>query len=151
MIPLTDGHILTLINQHDIKEQSDLQRLLQKKGFNIPQATLSRRLKKLNIHKINGIYKILEIAPSSLPYVTNIHMTDSNLIVMNTEPGNANRLAYFIDQKYIDLKSHGPQKNTCFVGTIAGDDTVFIAIDRKKNIKIALQLLQMDFPYLNLS
>lgn len=145
---LTDGHILTIIQQQEIREQSDLQTILHEKGFDIPQATLSRRLRKLNIHKINGVYKILENAPSSLPYVTNLHITDSNLIVMHTEPGNANRLAYFIDHKYVDFKNHGNQKNTCIIGTIAGDDTVFIAINRKENMKIALQSLQLDFPYL---
>lgn len=38
-------HILNIIQNHEILEQSDLQTLLKERGHNIPQATLSRKLK----------------------------------------------------------------------------------------------------------
>ena len=55
-----DGHILNIIQNSQISEQSELQDLLQNRGFDIPQATLSRRLKKLKIAKVAGVYQVVE-------------------------------------------------------------------------------------------
>lgn len=40
-----DGHILSIVQTQEIPEQIDLQNKLKERGYDIPQATLSRRLK----------------------------------------------------------------------------------------------------------
>ena len=44
-----DSQILNIVRSRTIREQMELQNLLEKNGYNVPQATLSRRLKKLKI------------------------------------------------------------------------------------------------------
>src|SRR4051812_7274221 len=96
-----ESQIINIIQSHKIREQSELQGLLKKIGYDIPQATLSRKLSRLKIAKINGVYQIVEFNLPSLPVVLNIQVSDSGLIVLHTHPGHANVIAYFIDQKYI--------------------------------------------------
>src|SRR5258707_125806 len=103
-----DGHILNIIQNHDIFEQSDLQVILKERGYDTPQATLSRRLKKLKIAKVSGVYKVIEFAQPHLPLVLNMQVSESGLIVLHTQPGNANNLAYFFDQKYVTYSPKDP-------------------------------------------
>ena len=105
-------------------EQSDLQEALKSKGVDMPQATLSRRLKKLNIAKVNGVYQVVK--QSSATPITRITQLSPNLIIINTLPGHANSVAYVIDEEFVVDESFG------ISGTIAGDDTIFIAVDSKQ-------------------
>ena len=145
-----DNHILNIIQNNEIQEQIVLQKLLQDRGYDIPQATLSRRLKKLKIAKIEGVYKIIEFRVSHLPLILNMQVSDFGLIILHTSPGNANNLAYFFDQKYIkipiDKKSDSP-----IIGTIAGDDTVLIIIRKQDDIKKVISIILNEFPYLQYS
>lgn len=144
---LLDSLILTIVQTQNIIEQSELQQSLKHRGYDIPQATLSRRLKKLNIAKVAGSYKIIDYNQPGLPLVVNIQVSDYGLIVLQTHPGNANSLAYFIDRKYV---AYNPQKptNSGILGTIAGDDTVLLIIKSKNNLEKIMGLLKEDFPYL---
>ena len=144
---LLDSLILTIIQTQNIIEQSELQQSLKHRGYDIPQATLSRRLKKLNVAKVAGAYKIIDYNQPGLPLVVNIQVSDYGLIVLQTHPGNANSLAYFIDRKYV---TYNPQKptNSGILGTIAGDDTVLLIIKNKHNLGKIMGLLKADFPYL---
>lgn len=144
---LLDDLILTIVQTHPITEQSDLQQSLKNRGYDIPQATLSRRLKKLNIVKIAGTYKITDYNQPGLPLVVNIQISDYGLIIMQTHPGNASSLAFYLDRKYVN---YNPQHttNSGILGTIAGDDTVLLIIKNKENLEPVLELLKKDFPYL---
>lgn len=144
-----DGHILSIIQNHEIVEQLDLQKILKERGHEIPQATLSRRLKKLNIAKIAGIYKIIDLNMPNLPLVLNLQVSEFGLIVLHTQPGNANSLAYYIDQKYVSYHAR-QQKNSGILGTIAGDDTVLLIIKSKIDLKNVLSIFHKEFPYLNI-
>ncbi|WP_133135041.1 arginine repressor [Legionella rowbothamii] len=144
---LLDGHILNIVQTEKIYEQSDLQKSLMDRGYNIPQATLSRRLKKLKIAKVSGVYQVVDFNIPNLPLVLNIQVSDFGLIVLHTHPGNANGLAYYIDKKYISFSMHG-NKNTGILGTIAGDDTVLLIVKSKEKQEEVLQLLRAEFPYL---
>ena len=142
-----DARILSIIQKHVIAEQSELQKLLKEKGFNIPQATLSRRIKKLNIAKVSGIYKIIDFNQPNLPIILNMQVSEFGLIVLHTHPGNASSLAYFFDQKYVTYSPHQP-KDSEILGTIAGDDTVLLVIKSKKDLKQVMSMIQEEFPYL---
>ncbi len=142
-----DNHILNIIQNHDILEQSDLQKLLHQRGYDFSQATLSRRLKKLQIAKISGVYRVVDFNPSHLPLVLNISVSDFGLIVLHTHPGHGNSLAYFLDQKYVAYSPSTPKKSG-MLGTIAGDDTVLLVVKSQEDLTRILSLLFEDFPYL---
>ncbi|WP_133127404.1 arginine repressor [Legionella nagasakiensis] len=146
---ILDEHILNIVQNQDIHEQSELQNKLKERGYDIPQATLSRRLKKLKIAKVANIYKMVDFNLPNLPIVLNVQISEFGLIVLHTHPGNANSLGYFIDQKYVALNSQ-QSKKTGILGTIAGDDTVLLILKSKAHLESVLQLLQEEFPYLNL-
>ena len=142
-----DGHILNIVQTETIAEQIDLQNSLKKRGYTVPQATLSRRLKKLKIAKINGTYQVLDFNMTNLPLVLNMQVSDYGLIILHTHPGNANSLAFYIDRKYV---SYSPQnvQDSGILGTIAGDDTVLLIVKNKQQLLNVIQQLQDEFPYL---
>ncbi|EEH11996.1 arginine repressor [Wolbachia endosymbiont of Muscidifurax uniraptor] len=139
-------HILNIIQNHEILEQSDLQTLLKKRGYNISQATLSRKLKELKIAKVAGMYKVIDINQYRLPLILNMQISDFGLIVLHTQPGQASSLAYFLDQKYV-IYSLNNSKNIGIIGTIAGDDTVLLIIKSKAELNKVLQSIYETFPY----
>ena len=124
-----------LISSQELCSQEEVLRALNKEGFQLTQATLSRDLKQLKVAKaasMNGKY--VYVLPNETMYkrVTSprmaremlqmtgfisIHFT-GNLGVIKTRPGYASSIAYNIDSS--DTPS--------ILGTIAGDDTIFIAI-----------------------
>lgn len=144
---LLDDVIMTIIQSETIAEQSDLQVSLKKRGYDIPQATLSRRLKKMKIAKVSGFYKIIDYNQPGLPLVLNIQRSEFGLIVLQTHPGNANSLAYYLDRKYVSF-SIKESSETGILGTIAGDDTVLLIIRSKSEQQKVYDRLLQEFPYL---
>lgn len=142
-----DNFIINIIKERDIAEQSDLQDYLHEKGYSIPQATLSRRLKKLNIAKVAGVYKMVGLYRTALPQVLNIQISDQGLIILHTHPGSAGSLAYYLDQTYVTYNPELP-KNFGVLGTIAGDDTVLLITQGKNSVQAVLALLYKDFSYM---
>ena len=144
---LLDDLILSIVQTEVISEQSDLQQSLTKRGYDIPQATLSRRLKKLKIAKVAGFYKVIDYNKPGLPLVLNLQVSDFGLIVLQTHPGNANNLAYYIDRKYVSY-SLQVANTSGILGTIAGDDTVLLIIKNKACLQKVQDMLSEEFPYL---
>jgi len=142
-----ENHIMSIVQNDFVREQSDMQEILKNRGYDIPQATLSRKLKKLNIAKVGGFYKIVDFSASSLPVVLNMKVSEFGLIVLHTHPGNANGLAYFIDQKYVNYNVDNAS-DSIILGTIAGDDTVVVIVKNKAALKEVQILFQTIFPYL---
>ena len=124
-----------LISSQELCSQEEVLQALEKEGFKLTQATLSRDLKQLKVAKaasMNGKY--VYVLPNDTMYkrVTtpksaremmlisgflSIHFT-GNIGVIKTRPGYASSIAYNIDSG--DMPD--------ILGTIAGDDTIFIAI-----------------------
>lgn len=142
-----DGHIMNIIQIDEISEQGDLQNILKKRGFDVPQATLSRRLKKLKIAKVAGVYKVIDFNQTNLPSILNIEVSDFGFIVLHTNPGSANGLGYFIDHKYVDYFQKNNKKSGV-LGSIAGDDTVLVIVKNKNDLKNFLELIKIDFPHI---
>ena len=144
---VVDVLIATIVQSQSISEQLHLQQRLKSHGHDIPQATLSRRLKKLNIAKVAGIYKAIDYKQLGLPLVLNLQISDAGFIVLQTKPSHASSLALYLDQKYI---SFDPDKLTHsgMIGTIAGDDTVLVILKHKDHLEKTLALLRLEFPYL---
>lgn len=145
-----DGHILNVVQNSEIREQGDLQDILKKRGFDVPQATLSRRLRRLKIAKVGGVYKVVDFSQPNLPLVLNMQVSDFGQIILHTHPGQANSLAYFIDQKYVDF-SPKRARASGILGTIAGDDTVLLVVKSRDDVDKVVSLLQEEFSYLGTS
>lgn len=112
-----DETILQLVEEQEITDQAVFLNLLRRLGHEVTQPTLSRHVKKLGIQKVTGRYQRVEPLAEELPTFT-LTQVPPNLITVRTRPGYAQPLAVRLDR----------QKITGVVGTLAGDDTVFIAV-----------------------
>jgi len=124
-----------IISSHELGSQDELLTALKNEGFQLTQATLSRDLKQLKVAKaatMRGNY--VYVLPNDTMYkrVTTPHSIremqqvpgflsinfSGNIGVIKTRPGYASSIAYNIDNNHIDE----------ILGTIAGDDTIFIVV-----------------------
>lgn len=112
-----DQLILQLLEARPITDQTDLLERLSAEGHELTQSTLSRRLKRLGIHKVQGRYRRVEGSTQILPEVTLVEVPP-NLLVLRTAPGFAQALGLSLDA------DPAPGQ----MGTLAGDDTVFVAV-----------------------
>lgn len=123
--------ILELIQSHDIETQEELSTYLQKEGFQVTQATVSRDIRELKLTKIamdNGRQKysvLVEVdAGMAEKYVrvlkegfVSVDMAQ-NIVVIRTVSGMASAVCAAVDaMKIKDM-----------IGSIAGDDTIICVI-----------------------
>ena len=144
-----------IISSQELGSQEELLNALQKEGFKLTQATLSRDLKQLKVAKaatMNGNY--VYVLPNVTMYkrVSTPHQIremmqvpgflsinfSGNMGVIKTRPGYASSIAYNIDNSEI------PQ----IIGTIAGDDTIFIVIKQGVNEEEVITALSEVVPNL---
>ena len=97
-------------------DQAPFLSVLRERGFYLTQPTLSRHLKKLTVMKREGRYQRVDPGASEVPPYT-LSLAPPNLMVLRTRPGHAQLIGYRLDAAHI----------TGLVGTVAGDDTVFLA------------------------
>lgn len=104
--------------------QEELVTQLRHEGFQLTQSTLSRDLAELKIGKRKGIYVFTDEPKSNLKLLGFISAVAAgqHLIVVRTEIGAAQRVGVLIDE----MKVPG------VVGTLAGDDTIFLAVESAK-------------------
>jgi transcriptional regulator of arginine metabolism len=114
-----DAAILRLLDVHEIADQAVLQRWLMAEGHSPSQSTLSRHLKRLSIQKVNGRYQRVEPGAPEPAQAVDVLEVPPNLIVLKTAPGYAQVVAVMLDRSP-DIPG--------LAGTVAGDDTVFIAV-----------------------
>ena len=117
----TERHqaILNLISAMRIGRQEELVNALADRGIGVTQASVSRDLDELGIVKVNGAYAQPEPRTSALGlgFIT-VETAGPNMIVAKTASGLASAATVRIDAA----------KMPSIVGTIAGDDTIFIAV-----------------------
>ncbi|MBN1203553.1 MAG: arginine repressor [Myxococcaceae bacterium] len=113
-----DEAILRILETHEITDQAVLQKLLEAEGLVPSQSTLSRHLKRLSIQKVGGRYQRVEPGATE-PSRVNVLEAPPNLLVLKTAPGYAQVVAVILDRSP-DIAG--------VAGTVAGDDTVFIAV-----------------------
>jgi transcriptional regulator of arginine metabolism len=110
--------ILKLIGKEAISRQDVLANKLGKAGYSVTQASVSRDLDELGVIKVDGIYVRARSQANAPLGLNSVEIAGPNLIVLKCEPGMASAITVRIDRAVIDE----------VVGTIAGDDTVFIAV-----------------------
>ncbi len=124
-----------IISSQELGSQDELLSALKNEGFQLTQATLSRDLKQLKVAKAatmrgnyvyvlpnDTMYKRVSTPHSiremmQVPGFVSINFS-GNIGVIKTRPGYASSIAYNIDNNHLDG----------ILGTIAGDDTIFIVI-----------------------
>ncbi|WP_186645680.1 ArgR family transcriptional regulator [Fluviispira vulneris] len=142
-----DEVILDLIRTEKIAHQQELVAKLKKLGLSIPQSTLSRKLKKLGVVKVQNCYKILNSSTKTLVPIFEIKVSPPNILILHTLPGHANSLAFQLDQKIMHGTNNAVKSRyDSLMGTIAGDDTVLVISDgTKKGLEKLLEEIEMDF------
>lgn len=136
-----------LLNQERFGSQSEIVDALKKQGFTgINQSKISRMLSKFGAvrtrnTKMEMVYCLpneLSVPNTSSPLKNLVLDVDHNamLIVIKTTPGAAQLIARLLDSIG---KSEG------ILGTIAGDDTIFVTPTNDKPIAKLLQNIQRLF------
>ncbi|MCM2249740.1 MAG: hypothetical protein NDI58_04115 [Geothrix sp.] len=126
-----DPLILQLLESHPIADQTDLLDRLSAEGHELTQSTLSRRLKRLGVQKVQGRYRRVEGTAQILPDVS-IAEVPPNLLVLRTAPGFAQALGLSVDADPVPGQ----------MGTLAGDDTVFVAVLPERLADVKAHLLR---------
>lgn len=122
--------ILKLITSNQISRQEEIAEKLEKKGFSVTQSSVSRDLIELGIIKVNGFYALPHKPRTELTFgLISLEIAGENLVVAKTEAGLASACAVRIDAERVEE----------IVGTIAGDDTIFIAVRGQKEQKTVLK------------
>jgi transcriptional regulator of arginine metabolism len=109
--------ILSLIQARPVGTQEDLRALLERAGMPATQSSVSRDLEELGIVKQHGHYT-LPRPNGSARGLLSLDQAGDSLVIARTLPGLASAVAVEIDAAAI------PE----VVGTIAGEDTIFIAV-----------------------
>ena len=142
------SRILELVSTQDIETQEELVAILKEEGYSVTQATISRDINELRLGKLpggNGKRKIA-VQPTGDVHLTGKYIrvlrdgfvsmdNAQNILVVRTVSGMAMAAAAAIDS----MKLPG-----C-VGTIAGDDTIMVAVktidDTQKDMQIIKELI----------
>lgn len=118
--------ILELISRRTIRTQEELAEALAADGWDVTQSSVSRDIRALRLVKTGGAYQRPPSGAANSPDpdrrrvaedVIGLETAGDSLIVLHTPPGEASAVGLALDRMaWGDV-----------VGTIAGDDTIFIA------------------------
>lgn len=134
--------IRLLITSERVESQETLVRLLSERGFDVTQSSVSRDLKSLPVAKVSGVYAwaSVEGAPRTnleedlAEAIRGVRSAGPNLLVVHTPVGSASRVGSLLDRAgWPDI-----------AGTVAGDDTLFVAVSglrERKRVEARLESL----------
>ena len=129
--------ILEIVSQQVIETQDDLVNALHQAGIPITQATVSRDIKELRLIKMpseNGVQRYVTPTGEPITVRSNLRLkrllrssvdtidVSENLIIIKTQPGEAQGVASALDQ--VDWQE--------VIGTVAGDDTILLVVKPKE-------------------
>lgn len=137
--------IIKLITSQNVETQEELAGILREQGFSVTQATVSRDIKELRLIKVltaEGKYKYATVEKAEadlqerfIRMFSNCVLSIAaagNLIVIKTITGSASAAAEAVDSlKWPDI-----------LGSIAGDNTIFIAIRDGKSVQEIIKRFQ---------
>lgn len=123
--------IIEIIQKNEVETQDELSALLEKDGFRVTQATVSRDIRELKLTKIPTAggrqkYAVITDAPENLSKKYERVLREGflsmdmaqNILVIKTVSGMASAVCAAVDA----------MKMREIVGSIAGDDTIMCAI-----------------------
>lgn len=134
----------TLLLAETVGTQVEIQSVLEELGYEVNQSKISRLLRKLGAVKMTNERKQIVYSlplepkpPTSKSILSQLIVSikkNESLIVINTNPGSASLIGRILDH-------HKDELNV--LGTVAGDDTVFIAPLSLQTIANTLDLIQI--------
>lgn len=134
--------ILRIIRESPVGKQDELVRLLRKQGFEATQSSVSRDLRELKVAKagdryiapLNGVIAPRNPFAAVATFVLELQTAGPSLTVVKTTPAAAQSVAEAIDT------AAWPE----VVGTIAGENTIFIATkDARDQRKLLTRLREV--------
>lgn len=136
--------IRSVVLEKKISTQDEIVTELRKKGFKATQATISRDIVELRLHKIRtdsgsiyilsqtGVAGEAEYLRRMLGEFVNTIVRAGNLIVIRTTPGAAQGVGSAIDNTRWEE----------IAGTIAGDDTILVVTENSETGVLVLKRLE---------
>jgi transcriptional regulator of arginine metabolism len=149
--------IRAILDAEAVESQEQLVRRLKRRGFRVTQSSVSRDLAELGVAKVDGRYVALErLAQAAAPdraggasapapgaddrlagiasFLREVAPAGPHLLVVKTPPGGASPVGIAIDA------ARWPE----VVGTVAGDDTLFVATPgRAAQARVEARLAQL--------
>jgi len=119
--------ILELVRRVQIRSQEELAARLERAGIAATQSTLSRDIRELGLVKARGTYRVAgevdgaptrELMRRTFQQLVVERGVSGNILMVKTAPGNAHSLGVVLDA------ARWPE----VLGTVAGDDTVFVLL-----------------------
>ena len=130
--------ILALLRKKRVASQAEIVAALRRRGVGATQPSVSRDLQELGVVKVGGRYltpPVRQTPPQELAegihFVRTVRPAGPNLAVVLTVVGSAQTVALALDHAAF------PE----VVGTVAGDDTIFVATATPADQKLFLQRL----------
>ncbi|MDQ1611761.1 MAG: transcriptional regulator of arginine metabolism [Pyrinomonadaceae bacterium] len=115
--------LLSLIRAKPVSTQGELASHLERAGFAATQSSISRDLEELGVVKRRGRYSVPRATGGAAARgLVSLDVAGDALVVARCEPGLASAVAVEIDGAAIKE----------IVGTIAGEDTIFVAVGERK-------------------
>ena len=114
--------LLGLIRARPVSTQGELAAHLERAGFAATQSSISRDLEELGVVKRRGRYVVPRATDGAARGLVSLDVAGDVLVVAKCEPGLASAVAVEIDGAGIGE----------IVGTLAGEDTIFIAVAERK-------------------
>jgi len=118
-----------------VRSQEELVSHLQKKGFAVTQATVSRDIAELGLVKSGaGFYALAEDEELNNIFQSLVKTVkySGNIVVINTMPAAAQTVARYIDKAAV----------SGIMGSVAGDDTIFVLIAESVSNKAIVKKFQ---------
>ena len=125
----TQKKLLSLIKAKPYATQAELRDSMERAGVPATQSSLSRDMEELGIVKHRGHYTIPKANGAAARGLLSLDFSGDNLVVARTEPGHASSVAVEIDSAALEE----------IVGTIAGEDTIFVAVRDQKAQRTAMK------------
>jgi transcriptional regulator of arginine metabolism len=135
--------IARILRQSTVGRQSELVSLLRREGFDATQSSVSRDLRELGVAKAGDRYLLPAAEDALTPshfeavrgFLKEYRPAGPCLTVLRTTVGAAQSVAIAID------KARWPE----VVGTLAGDDTIFIATGNARTQRRLVERLRTSF------
>lgn len=132
--------ILELIKEHDIETQDELLRYLREAGFDVTQATVSRDIKELRLVKAlssSGSYKYSTSSEGSLDMSSKFYSLFSDSVLSVESAQNMLVIKCLNGMAQAVCASMDAMVWSGFVGTLAGEDTIFVVCRTNEAAKAA--------------
>ena len=137
--------ILKLIASDNIETQEELARMLSAQGFEVTQATVSRDIKELRLIKVltgEGRYKYATVERAESDMQERFINLFSNCVISITSAGNIIVIKTMAGSAAVAAEAIDSMKWNEIAGSIAGDNTIFVAVRDGKSIADVMKKFQ---------